>query len=159
MGLKDTKMFENWARKAFNSIDVDKSGMVDYKEVCIGILYIYDNLNMKFPAHVPAPTRTEIMNLCKKYDTNENGAIDFNEFLEMAKVLVGSRTNFFDSLLWKYGSILVLKLVICPLAAAFLIKQLVNLHTPFAEKVPAAPIASILEMCIKMAAKSANTDV
>jgi hypothetical protein len=35
---------------------------------------------------------------------NENGTIDFPEFLEMAKVLVGSRTNFFDSLLWKYGS-------------------------------------------------------
>jgi hypothetical protein len=32
-------------------------GSVDYKEVCIGILYIYDNLNMKFPAHVPAPPR------------------------------------------------------------------------------------------------------
>jgi hypothetical protein len=57
MGVKDTAFFEKQARKAFDEIDVDKSGAVDYKEVCIGIYKIYDNLNMKFPAHVPAPKR------------------------------------------------------------------------------------------------------
>lgn len=39
-----------------------------------------------------------------QYDKDENGTIDFDEFLEMAKVLVGSRTNFRESLPWKYGS-------------------------------------------------------
>jgi hypothetical protein len=32
-------------------------GHIDYKEVCIGILKIYDSLNAKFPAHVLAPKR------------------------------------------------------------------------------------------------------
>ena len=57
MGIKNTSYFEKAAKKAFDMIDVDKSGAVDYKEVCIGIYKIYDNLNMKFPAHVPAPKR------------------------------------------------------------------------------------------------------
>lgn len=39
-----------------------------------------------------------------QYDTSGDGVIDFNEFLEMAKVLVGSRKNFRESLPWKYGS-------------------------------------------------------
>lgn len=33
------------------------TGHVDYKEVCIGILKIYDSLNAKFPAHVLSPKR------------------------------------------------------------------------------------------------------
>jgi Ca2+-binding EF-hand superfamily protein len=33
MGLKDTKMFRKFARKAFDEIDMDKTGRVDYKEV------------------------------------------------------------------------------------------------------------------------------
>jgi Ca2+-binding EF-hand superfamily protein len=39
-----------------------------------------------------------------QYDKDESGTIDFEEFLDMAKVLVGSRTNFRESLPWKYGS-------------------------------------------------------
>jgi Ca2+-binding EF-hand superfamily protein len=33
MGIKDTKMFHKFARKAFDEIDMDKTGRVDYKEV------------------------------------------------------------------------------------------------------------------------------
>lgn len=33
MGIKDTPMFRKWARKAFDEIDMDKTGRVDYKEV------------------------------------------------------------------------------------------------------------------------------
>lgn len=33
------------------------AGHIDYKEVCIGILKIYDSLNAKFPAHVLSPKR------------------------------------------------------------------------------------------------------
>jgi hypothetical protein len=42
--------------------------------------------------------------VCVQYDKDESGTIDFEEFLDMAKVLVGSRTNFRESLPWKYGS-------------------------------------------------------
>jgi hypothetical protein len=33
MGIKDTAMFRKFARKAFDEIDMDKTGRVDYKEV------------------------------------------------------------------------------------------------------------------------------
>jgi len=154
MGIKDTALFRRFAKKAFKEIDIDKTGKVDYKEVCIGILKIYDSLNAKFPAHVLAPKRAEIFDLCKKYDTSGDGVIDFDEFLEMAKVLVGSRTNFRESLPWKYGSVLVLKLVICPLAAAGLLKLLMHVEAPFADKLPVAPLASVIEIGIKMATKT-----
>jgi hypothetical protein len=44
------------------------------------------------------------MAMCKKYDADGSGTIDAEEFLAMAKVLVGSRKNFFDSIPWKFGS-------------------------------------------------------
>jgi len=50
--------------------------------------------------------------------------------------------------------VLVLKLVICPLAAAGLIKLLLHIQAPFAEKVPIAPLASVIEIGIKMATKA-----
>lgn len=53
---------------------------------------------------MPLPLLLLLLPTCKQYDTSEDGTIDFDEFLEMAKVLVGSRTNFTDSLPWKYGS-------------------------------------------------------
>lgn len=151
MGIKDTKAFRKYAIKAFKEIDMDNTGHVDYKEVCIGILKIYDNLNMKFPAHVPAPKRTDMLDMCRKFDKNENGTICEEEFIEMAKVLIGSRQRWRESLPWKYGSVLVLKLVICPLAATYLLRFLRDMQTPYADKVPAAPLASVIEMGIKWA--------
>jgi Ca2+-binding EF-hand superfamily protein len=34
MGIKDTRYFKKAAEKAFKEIDMDKTGHVDYKEVC-----------------------------------------------------------------------------------------------------------------------------
>ncbi|KAF6251543.1 hypothetical protein COO60DRAFT_1558895 [Scenedesmus sp. NREL 46B-D3] len=156
MGLKDTRMFHKYARKAFDEIDMDKTGRVDYKEVCIGVLKIYDRLNATFPAHVIAPKRTEMLDMCKKYDRDGNGTIEFEEFLAMSKVLVGSRKKFTESLVWKYFSVLTLKVVICPLAAAYLLKCLRSVEAPMADKVPTAALASIMEMGVKFVAAKAD---
>lgn len=154
MGIKDGKFFEKAARKAYKEIDVDGEGKVDYKEVCIGILKIYDNLNMKFPAHVPAPKRDDVMTMCAKYDTDGNGTIEFEEFLEMAKVLVGSRKNFFESIPWLYGSVLCLKLVICPILASYVIKGFIMyVHEGYGKKIPQGPVAAVLEIIIKLLTK------
>lgn len=150
-------MFQKWARKAFDEIDMDKTGKADYKEVCIGLLKIYDQLNAKMPAHVLAPKRTEMLDLCRKYDKDEDGTIDYEEFLELAKVLVGSRKHWRDSLLWKYGSVLVLKVVLCPLAAVLIVRGLRQVEAPGAEKIPTAPLASVIEMAVKFASKAAAT--
>jgi hypothetical protein len=53
-------------------------------------------------------------------------------------------------------SVLTLKVVICPLAAAYLLKYLRSIDTPFADKVPTAPLASIIEMGIKFATAKAG---
>jgi hypothetical protein len=42
-----------------------------------------------------------------------------------------------------------LKLVICPLAAVWFVKLLCTLEAPHADKVPVAPLASLIEMAIK----------
>jgi hypothetical protein len=185
-----------------------------------------------------------LCSLLLQYDKDGNGVIDFDEFLEMAKVLVGSRQNFRESLVWKYGSgvkrgavqlgmsvrvwegeqasilpvpgssasevsaaaaiaslagscgllvrhatacleavpsgvshtralpqepttascaacatrasVLVLKLVICPLAAVGVLKLLTHVEAPYADKVPAAPLASFIEIGLKLAGKAAE---
>lgn len=53
-------------------------------------------------------------------------------------------------------TVLVLKVIICPLAAAGLVKLLMHLQTPYAEKVPVAPLASIIEIGLKLASKAAE---
>lgn len=49
-------------------------------------------------------------------------------------------------------AVLVLKLIICPLAAGGLLRLLKHIEAPYAHKVPVAPLASIIEMGLKMAA-------
>lgn len=51
-------------------------------------------------------------------------------------------------------AVLVLKVVICPLAALGLVKLLTHIQTPYAEKLPVAPLASVIEMGIKFASKA-----
>lgn len=51
-------------------------------------------------------------------------------------------------------AVLVLKVVICPLAALGLVKLLTHVQAPFAEKLPVAPLASIIEMGLKFASRA-----
>jgi hypothetical protein len=51
-------------------------------------------------------------------------------------------------------AVLVLKLVICPLAAMGLVKLLMHIDAPYAHKLPVAPLASVIEMGVKMASKA-----
>jgi hypothetical protein len=54
------------------------------------------------------------------------------------------------------SAVLALKVVICPLAAAYLLKYLRYVEAPLADRMPTAPLASILEMGIKFAAAKAD---
>lgn len=51
-------------------------------------------------------------------------------------------------------AVLVLKLVICPLAALALVRLLQHVEAPLSHKIPVAPLASVIEIGIKMAGKS-----
>lgn len=52
------------------------------------------------------------------------------------------------------SAVLVLKLVICPLAAMGLVKLLTHIDAPYAHKLPVAPLASVIEMGVKLASKA-----
>jgi hypothetical protein len=54
------------------------------------------------------------------------------------------------------SAVLTLKVVICPLAAAYILKCLRSVEAPLADKMPTAPLASILEMGIKFVAAKAD---
>jgi hypothetical protein len=54
------------------------------------------------------------------------------------------------------AAVLTLKVVICPLAAAYILKCLRSVEAPLADKMPTAPLASILEMGIKFVAAKAD---
>jgi hypothetical protein len=42
-----------------------------------------------------------------------------------------------------------LKLVVCPLVAVYLVAGLRHVEAPYAHKLPAAPLAGLIEMVIK----------
>lgn len=50
-----------------------------------------------------------------------------------------------------------LKLVICPIAALYLVQALQHVDAPLSHKLPVAPLASLIEMAIKFA--SAKLDL
>lgn len=41
-------------------------------------------------------------------------------------------------------AVMFLRVVLCPIAAAYIIKGLVSLETPYAAKIPVAPLATVL---------------
>lgn len=144
MGFKDTKLFRDLAKKAYKELDVDKTGRVDYKEVIIGLLKLYDKINQNLPLHVPAPTSKAMMEMCYKFDKDGDGFIDEPEFLELARVLFGTRERWRESLPWIVGSTLALNLVIFPIAAS----EIVRIIREKDERVhlPTAPVAALLGM-------------
>eukprot|EP00798_Chlamydomonas_sp_ICE-L_P006102 gene6102-2700_t len=96
----NSSMFEKQAKKAFEEADADKNGIVDAMELQAGILVVYDQLNIKMPTHVPAPSRKQILELFDEADANHNGGLEFPEFLFICKKLMGF-TSLSSSILFK----------------------------------------------------------
>ncbi len=42
-------------------------------------------INMRLPTHVKAPNKNDMLKLLKKVDRDEDGELDFEEFLEAAR--------------------------------------------------------------------------
>ncbi|GIL82382.1 hypothetical protein Vretimale_11810 [Volvox reticuliferus] len=123
--IVESKWFENQCRKAFNECDLDRSGSLDNKEVYIGLLKMYDLINRKLPYHVRIPSFTEVNMLLEKYDKNDNRKMEFAEFLECCKGLIGRRKDWKDSLVLKIGVAVLLKALGYPYLAG-VIKQGAN---------------------------------
>lgn len=49
------------------------------------VFYPYFQVNIRLPTHVKAPKKEEMLKLFKKVDANNDGLLDFPEFLEAAR--------------------------------------------------------------------------
>ncbi|PNH02904.1 hypothetical protein TSOC_011077, partial [Tetrabaena socialis] len=80
----------------------------------IGLLKLYDLVNQKLPYHVRVPSIDEVNLLLDKYDVNGNRRLEFPEFLETCKGLIGTRKNWRDSLFLKIGVAVAMKALVGP---------------------------------------------
>jgi hypothetical protein len=53
------KLMKWAAKKAFNAVDLDKTGTLDTKELYICVLLIYDNINRRLPTPLAPPSLQE----------------------------------------------------------------------------------------------------
>eukprot|EP00955_Chlamydomonas_euryale_P041028 351879-Chlamydomonas_euryale.AAC.16 len=58
--------FKNLAQKNFDSVDMDKDGALDRKELYIALLKMYDTLNDALPCHMLIPQSEEVDRLLKE---------------------------------------------------------------------------------------------
>ena len=78
--LKDEKLFEKAALRAFKGIDQNNNGYLDFNEI-ESLLIKFSNDN-----NVPPPTKEQINELLVQLDLDKNNKIDFNEFKTFFKL-------------------------------------------------------------------------
>jgi len=84
----DGARFKKFAKKAFDAVDADGSGSLDPMEVYAAVLELY--IKILAVVKVTPPTRKTVLDLVASLDTNKDGAVQFDEFLMLAKFLVGN---------------------------------------------------------------------
>ena len=72
--MKNPKKVEEVCRQYFDSIDKNKNGLLEYKEIKIILAKFADESNSI------KPPEDEIVDPFKKLDTNNDGKISFSEF-------------------------------------------------------------------------------
>ncbi|KAG2487657.1 hypothetical protein HYH03_013794 [Edaphochlamys debaryana] len=144
-----SNFFKDQARKAFDECDIDRDGQLDTKEVYVGLLKLYDLLNRKLPYHIKVPKIGDINSLMDKYDGNSNRHLDFPEFLELCKGLVGTKKNWRDSLFLKIGIAVVMKALGFPYLAGLIKTGVEATGLKGIEGVPVGAITYMLESASK----------
>jgi hypothetical protein len=110
--------FKAKCREIFNSVDVDKSGTVDVKEVYSMVLMIYlyvaqyTTINKR-----TIPTVAQVEELYKKVDVDNSGTLDYDEFEAMAILEVQAVSA-------RISTQLVCQLALAPLVASAIVKTL-----------------------------------
>ena len=77
--VNDEKKLREVARVAFESVDTDKSGQIDSKELSMIMEGISKDLG------VDPPSKEEINEVLQHLDTDKSGKIDFDEFVVLIK--------------------------------------------------------------------------
>ncbi|KAG1667627.1 hypothetical protein FOA52_001681 [Chlamydomonas sp. UWO 241] len=118
--VTSTKWFSRTAKKSFDDFDLDKNGSLNASELFACLLKMYDEVNFRLPTHVMGPTRSEVTALMKKYDVNESGGLEFEEFLKVARSVMGV-SNITHSIPINCTVIILLRLALLPLIAGRII--------------------------------------
>ncbi|CAG9461389.1 unnamed protein product [Pedinophyceae sp. YPF-701] len=118
----ESAVFDKICRTSFQACDVDSNGKIDAKELHIGILMLYLKINSKCPVKLTAPNHTEVMGMLMRHDKDENARLDFSEFKELSKELLGQKQGFRNSITFKMAMAVAANMGLLPLAT-FAIQQ------------------------------------
>lgn len=151
--FKESPLVENAIHKAFDETDLDRNGTVDFKELYIALLRVYDKINAKLPTHVKPPNIDEVNRLLRKYDVDGNGAIGFAEFRQLAQALLFDDRDWRESLVFKIAVAVITKTVLFPLSALGIKNGLVAAGLEQAGAVPTVVISNVIEMGVKALSK------
>jgi Ca2+-binding EF-hand superfamily protein len=152
-GFRESPVVQNAIQKAFDETDLDRNGTVDFKELYIALLRVYDKLNSKLPSHVKPPQLDEVNRLMRKFDVDGSGSIGFPEFKKLVNSLLFDKKDWRESLLFKVSVAIVTKAVLFPLSALGIKEGLVAAGLEKYDVMPASVLSSVLEMGFKLATK------
>lgn len=141
--------FEKQARKAFSECDIDKDGQLDYKEIYIALLKLYDLINRKCPYHIKVPSIDDVNHLLDKYDSNANRKFEFPEFLQCCQGLIGNKKDWRDSIALKIAIAVGLKALGFPYLAGFIKSGIQQLGLTQIQGIPVGAITYMLEASVK----------
>ena len=82
--INDENKLREIARAAFDSVDTDKSGNIDNKELSKVMEGISKDLGIE------PPSEAEVQEVLKHLDTDNSGTIEFNEFVVLIKDVLSS---------------------------------------------------------------------
>ena len=80
--LNDEKLLEQVTKRSFDSVDTDKSGKIDTKE----LKQILIQISMDFKAE--PPTDDEVKGVLDQLDTDHSGTVELAEFQVLVKDLL-----------------------------------------------------------------------
>ena len=80
--LNDEKLLEQVTKRSFDSVDTDKSGKIDTKE----LKQILIQISMDFKAE--PPTDDEVKDVLNQLDTDHSGTVELAEFQVLVKDLL-----------------------------------------------------------------------
>lgn len=149
-GITQSETFANLVEASFNEVDYDKNERLDYKELYIALLLLYDKMNSLLPVHVPVPTKFELDDLLKRYDVDSSGTLDFAEFLELSKNLFGGHKGWRDSILLRASVLMVMSLIVWPLAGASVQRGFATVGFGFATVIPTPVWAIAVQSSAKL---------
>ena len=88
--------------------------MLDEKELHICLLKLYDKLNAKLPCHVRVPRQEEVTELFQRY-APAGGALDEEQFIEVAQDVLASDRHWHESIIVKVLLTVGLQVALFPL--------------------------------------------